>query len=942
MPIFQNIPESFYKCNDGTFSDHTRRGACNYHGGLKDKAPYPFCQPGSGPAKSDAGVVLVDLNDVHTNEQWFQNRAQAFSTRTVENIINAYREGNFKWVNFGPVTLWLHPTQNKLYVLSGHSRTEAFRQLCAMGAQVDGRDFCKIPAKIAERITLEEAQKIALESNTLSTKETPLERADYYRRLKAEGKSPQEMMKIARRLEGKDARTILAYSYLSRSGKTLNALQALQSGQAESKTVIENVARWIGAARMTIGQLTDRHENELYEWLVERKGYGTSRGQISNERDFKTRLQSIINRRSTFGRLEESLNIQAFMSLSPTESVYNAQLEEAKKQVKDLDKTLAQKVKDLRSRGATEQQINEITAGLVASLQRARVRLVDMMQKKGDVAQAARNELSLFAGIGQIVKAKCVGRTRCNDGTYSTRGPGRGVCASHGGWKQPAKPTPKKKAATKPAGTAICNSRGFAGQETFEYVLSALKKAGLQVNYKTTKSNSSINFWTIISPNKPIEGGYLELSVFNGAKNANWPPAFQITGPNKAYRFACTDAEKAIKKYIELYQQIQAPAKEVEKTTIGPAAYRPPVPGPTGPENQNPDNYYFINANNKAQLQFDKADYDALNPELRNKVKRYFLFSRRQAAWISKAKMPNWNVSNIIKELGLPFQGTTERRTFTQKKEDQRQRALTRAERLEARAEKYEQQGKSLQKERERYRGDISFWTQPLIPGHSGSRSFGRYRQRVIDNYMKGVQMEADAEQMRKSAAYARARAEQTDIADLEAGLVKKNLDNAQKDVTVYEKAVENWQKLVKKLQAGEKSNNYTLDEAIIRFNAAKDRYLTAIEKVAYYTDLLEKMQAQGMVIPDQTSLKNALYIRTKGNKDWYKVIRVNPKTVTHSWFVGSWKTDHYQIKDAVFPGDQFKIKPYMDQYGKVYSWLISDIQRKSNQKINGFKSRVV
>ena len=99
-------------------------------------------------------------------------------------------------------------------------------------------------------------------------------------------------------MEGANATKIIAFSFLNPNGKTFYALVALDSGDQTSKTNLSSIARWIGNARQNYPLLSNQHENELYEWLVDKKGYGTSKSQISSERDFKMRLASIINKRT--------------------------------------------------------------------------------------------------------------------------------------------------------------------------------------------------------------------------------------------------------------------------------------------------------------------------------------------------------------------------------------------------------------------------------------------------------------------------------------------------------------------------------------------------------------------------------------------------------------------------------------------------------------------
>lgn len=347
------------------------------------------------PVKQSSGVNMIPIEAINIRRDWFQNRATPYSERSVESIVQAAMSGSFRWSQLDPVTLWVGP-DGKLYMLSGHSRLEAFDRLCRAGAVVDGQTFCNIPAKIEANISLEEAKRIALESNTLSTKETELERAEYYRAMRMQGRNADNE---AKRLEGDNWSTVLALSYLNPSGKTYTTLRALENGDATSKGNIRTIARWIGNARAKYGSLTNFHEDELYTWLVDNTGYGTRTGQISNERDFNNRLASIINRRSTFGQLEDSLNIIANVTLSPVEAQYNQQLAEASEKVKALQKMLDDKIKEYRNRAATENQILELTAPISAQLTRARIEYQALLQKKGDVTQYAKQEVNLFANL---------------------------------------------------------------------------------------------------------------------------------------------------------------------------------------------------------------------------------------------------------------------------------------------------------------------------------------------------------------------------------------------------------------------------------------------------------------------------------------------------------------------------------------------------------------
>lgn len=391
--IFPTIPGEWYECNDGTFSTSGSPYGCSWHGGLKTGEPIPT---GGGAQSSALLIQDVPLTQINTRPEWFQNRADAYSTRSVENIVSAVLENRFVWSNFDPIQLW-KADDGKLYILSGHSRKEAFKRLADMGASYDGRTFDSIPAKIETGLTLEQAQQVARESNTLGTPETVLERAAYYRRLRQTGNTTlRQLDEAAKRTEGRNAATVLALSFLNTGGKTYRALEALQAGDETSRGNLENIARWIGNARKSFPMLTDAHENEIYDWLVTGGGYGTSRGQISSERDFKAELQKIIFKRTEFGvfNQDEPLNILNSRYTSPVEAEYNRQLSEKQAEIRELEKE--QKEKTRRYASASREDFRRIMQPVEAALRIKRQELQNLLLKKNDVLDAAKNQTSLF------------------------------------------------------------------------------------------------------------------------------------------------------------------------------------------------------------------------------------------------------------------------------------------------------------------------------------------------------------------------------------------------------------------------------------------------------------------------------------------------------------------------------------------------------------------
>lgn len=388
--IFPEVPGAFYECADGTFTERNGRRACSWHGGLK-----------SGEAITTGGgsgfVQDVPLSKIHENTELFQNRANAYSTRSVEAIVSAVIEGRFVWSNLDPIQLWKGP-DGKLYILSGHSRTEAFKRLAAMNTIYQGRSFDTIPAKVETNLSLAEAQKVARESNTLSTPETALERAAYYRRLRKTGEfTLRQLEEQAKLTEGRNANKVLAFSFLNVGGKTYNALESLQTADTTSFANIETVGQWIGNARKTLPMLSNSHENELYDWLVSGGGYGTKSGQINSESAFKNELQKIIHRRTEFGNFNqnEPLNIQNSRYALPAEAEFNAQVAELQKAISDLEKEKKEKLRRYANE-ATASEMQRILAPIEAGLRIKGQELQRLILKKVEILDAAKNQGSLF------------------------------------------------------------------------------------------------------------------------------------------------------------------------------------------------------------------------------------------------------------------------------------------------------------------------------------------------------------------------------------------------------------------------------------------------------------------------------------------------------------------------------------------------------------------
>ena len=348
---------------------------------------------------ADGSVVLVPVQDIKTDKKLFQNREADFSEESVQRILAAVAAGTFRWEVLDPVVLWRKPGTSDVYSLSGHSRKEAFRRLAAQGARVDGRGFEAIPAKITE-CSQAEAVEIARNSNNLSTKETELERAAYYRGLRAEGKSRKEIDAAAASYEGKNKTFILNLSYLAPHGQAVQALASFADAADESsKEVVRTLADWTGEARRRYPQLTDSHENETFSWL--RTAYGSKAGQLRNKQEFLQRLDTTISRATQFGQFaaDEPLNLANRTGKSSVEQEYDERLATAQRAHKDAEKALADKRRELVARQATEKDLARILPAYEVAVTRTLQELNKVSAQRYEVKDAAKNQASLF-GVG--------------------------------------------------------------------------------------------------------------------------------------------------------------------------------------------------------------------------------------------------------------------------------------------------------------------------------------------------------------------------------------------------------------------------------------------------------------------------------------------------------------------------------------------------------------
>ena len=357
---------------------------------------------------ADGSVVWFPVKDLNFDRANFQNREDDYSQDSVDKIIKAVKKGDFNWAVFDAVTIWQNPADGKFYVLSGHSRSEAFKRLAAQNATAGGKDFKRIPAKIFKG-TLQEARQLALNSNTLSTKETNFERANYWRdvyerELEKQGGNRKAAENVViqqiKETEGKNANSVFYISFLNKNGIFYDALRMLANAPTQDRERLKVVAEWVGHLRKDRPKLTNAHETELFNYLITEGNYNKA---VTNYADLLKRIDTAIIKNTDDGKFDPSkaLNLKKNIVADTSERAYIEELARLKKIWDDAEATVKNKLAEWRNRQKYDTTITdkEILDKIEKYKQYATLAKADyyaFLQKKNQYINADKNQQSLF------------------------------------------------------------------------------------------------------------------------------------------------------------------------------------------------------------------------------------------------------------------------------------------------------------------------------------------------------------------------------------------------------------------------------------------------------------------------------------------------------------------------------------------------------------------
>lgn len=296
------------------------------------------------------------------------------------------------------------------------------------------------------------------------------------------------------------------------------------------------------------------------------------------------------------------------------------------------------------------------------------------------------------------------------------------------------------------------------------------------------------------------------------------------------------------------------------------------------------DDYFILNRETgKLELHFTKESYQALDEDVKRKIRSSFLWGRRAGCWISRSKEPNLHYAmRVAQELGLQDAGKIgERLSFAEQMERKAERAERRAERYEARSEAAEQRGNALQKPINDMRGDIAFFTQPNI-NTSGGRAFTRRREKMFAAFDRGFEEFRKSAYWQERANVARVTASQKGLQDR--AFVCRRIAERESDIRKLQKLVTLYEGYVNTYDAGEIpkdkwGSNITMSAETCAEHA--ERYLSYLEakldELGFYQECLAKL---GGVTYSQDNIKVGYVVQVQR---WGRgeVISTGPKNCT-------------------------------------------------------------
>ena len=329
--------------------------------------------------------------------------------------------------------------------------------------------------------------------------------------------------------------------------------------------------------------------------------------------------------------------------------------------------------------------------------------------------------------------------------------------------------------------------------------------------------------------------------------------------------------------------------------------------------------YIFNLETTKIELHFEKSEYAALTADQKADLKSAFLWSRTGSCWVSRAKEPNlWWAKQVAAKLGFTEeQREGERLSFSEQVERQAERAERRAERYEQYAESAERRGAALQQPLNRMRGDIAFFTQPIIAGHAGSQAFARRREKMFVQYEKGFEEYRKSGYFQDRARTARETADGAKYRDV--AYLDRRIKECKREIKARKKNIIHYEETLAAIENGEKKRR--IDGTPITAETVTgwmEHEFEPIEKAMDKQGFLEVCVDQcGGIQFSKDNIKVGFQVRLNDGFDSeVEVIGAGPQNITYRILTGDAKgmvltAAYAEIAEIVQATEQTETHPF-------------------------------
>ena len=298
--------------------------------------------------------------------------------------------------------------------------------------------------------------------------------------------------------------------------------------------------------------------------------------------------------------------------------------------------------------------------------------------------------------------------------------------------------------------------------------------------------------------------------------------------------------------------------------------------------------YIFNLETTKIELHFDKTDYNALTDEQKHELKSAFLWSRTGGCWVSRAKEPNlYRAVQVAKKLGfMGEQREGVRITYEEQLQRQSERAEDRADRYEGYAANAMSKAVQMQKPINDMRGDIAFFTQPIIAGHSGSQAFARRRGQMFSRYEKGFEEHRKSAYFKDRADIARNTAEAKKFTNK--GYLDRRIKECKKEIRKRNDHVIEYESILLSIENGEQKQKYngepyTADEVTEWIERQLELIEKAMDKQGYLENCLDEL---GGILFSKENIKVG-YVVLLARSGLVEVISTGPQNISYKVLTG-------------------------------------------------------